>query len=174
MEPIQTQPPPDTLNAQIGVLVRREVEARVLAPIIDDLAQEFGRERVVEVVSATIIGIAQQQGAQLTTTMGGHSLAEFAASLSAWTQDGALTIDVLEQSDEAFAFNVTRCRYAELYHALGISELGAVFSCNRDSALIQGFSPEIELTRTQTIMQGATHCDFRYRRRTQPITLEST
>jgi hypothetical protein len=39
-------------------------------------------------------------------------------------KDDALHIDVLEQSEEALAFNVTRCRYAELYRALGIPELG--------------------------------------------------
>jgi hypothetical protein len=38
-----------------------------------------------------------------------------------------------------------------------------VLSCNRDSALIEGFNPEVNLTRTQTLMQGASHCDFRYR-----------
>jgi hypothetical protein len=27
-----------------------------------------------------------------------------------------------------------------------------------------GFGPDIKLTRTQTIMQGASHCDFRYTR----------
>jgi len=30
--------------------------------------------------------------------------------------------------------------------------------------MAEGFGPEIKLTRTQTIMQGASHCDFRYRR----------
>ena len=31
--------PPDTLNARIGVLTRREVEARILAPVIDALGE---------------------------------------------------------------------------------------------------------------------------------------
>jgi len=31
-------------------------------------------------------------------------------------------------------------------------------------AVAEGFGPDIKLTRTQTIMQGADHCDFRYRR----------
>ena len=35
-------PPPDTLNARIGVLTRREVEARLLAPLVDALGEEFG------------------------------------------------------------------------------------------------------------------------------------
>jgi hypothetical protein len=56
-----------------------------------------------------------------------------------------------------------------MYRALGVPELGALLSCNRDGALIEGFNPEVALTRTRTIMQGATHCDFRYRlRRPRP------
>lgn len=160
---------PDTLNARIGVLTRRETEARMLKPLVEALGDEFGRERVLEVVRRTIIQIAQEQGAELAVTMGGDDLHAFADSLQFWTKDDALVVDVLEQSDETFAFNVTRCRYAELYRDLGMADLGAVLSCNRDSALIEGFNGDVELTRTQTIMQGASHCDFRYRRR--PISL---
>ena len=166
------QLPPDTLNARIGVLTRREVEARLLAPLIDALGQEFGRERVIEVVRETIIRIAQEQGAALAESMGSDGLPAFADSTRFWTQDNALEIEVLEKSETAYAFNVTRCRYAELYRSLGVPELGAVFSCNRDAALIEGFNPDVEFTRTQTIMQGAPFCDFRYRRRPQPIALE--
>lgn len=36
-----TNPSPDTLNETIGVLIRREVEARVLAPVIDALIKGF-------------------------------------------------------------------------------------------------------------------------------------
>ena len=161
--------PPDTLNARIGVLTRREVEARILAPIIDALGDAFGREEVTAVVRDTIIRIAQQQGAQLAGAMGSDDLPAFAESLRFWTQDNALELEVLAQDEEHFDFNVTRCRYAELYRSLGIPELGAVLSCNRDWALIQGFNPDIDLVRTQTIMQGAAYCDFRYRR--QPIDL---
>ena len=60
------------------------------------------------------------------------------------------------------SFNVTRCRYAEMYRSLGIAEVGALLSCNRDFSLVEGFNPDIALTRTQTIMQGASHCDFRF------------
>lgn len=158
------QAPPDTLNARIGVLTRREVEARILAPIVDALSAEFGRERVVEIVKSAIIKLAQAQGAALADQMGGNSLNEFAESLQFWTQDNALEISVIEQSRDLFSFDVTRCRYAELYRALGIPELGAVLSCNRDFALIEGFNDHVALTRTQTIMAGASCCDFRYRR----------
>ncbi len=157
-------PPPDTLNARIGVLTRREVEARLLAPLVEALSDEFGRERVVTVLRDAIIRIAREQGLHLAQSMGGDSLNEFAACLKFWTQDNALEIDVLAQDGERFDFNVTRCRYAELYRSLGIPELGAVLSCNRDWALLQGFNDDIKLERTQTIMEGAAYCDFRYQR----------
>lgn len=158
----QQTPPPDTLTTQIGVLTRREVEARILKPIIEALAAEFDREQVLTIVRNTIVRIAQEQGAELAQTMGGCTAAHFLNSLQYWTKDNALEIDLLENTAEKLSFNVTRCRYAEMYRALGLGDLGATLSCNRDFALIGGFNPDATLTRTQTIMQGAPHCNFRY------------
>ena len=157
--------PEDDLNAKLAVLTRREVEARILIPVINALGDAFGRDEVLAVVRDTIIRIAREQGAALGRQMGGNSLKQFVDSLAYWTQDRALEIDVLEESDDKLSFNVTRCRYAELYERLGIREIGTSFSCTRDYALIEGFNPAISLERTQTIMEGAEYCDFRYRRK---------
>ncbi|MGH7364833.1 MAG: L-2-amino-thiazoline-4-carboxylic acid hydrolase [Candidatus Rokuibacteriota bacterium] len=35
-------------------------------------------------------------------------------------------------------------------------------SCNRDFSLIEGFNPAVKLTRTRTVMEGTSHCDFRF------------
>jgi hypothetical protein len=154
-------PKPDTLNT-IGVLTRREVEARLLGPLIDALAQTTDRAQVIATVRETIAQIARTQGADMARDYGAATLENFADSLKLWTKDDALIIEVVAQDARNFGFNVTRCRYAELYRELGMAELGAVLSCNRDAALIEGFSADIQLTRTQTIMEGASHCDFRY------------
>ena len=154
--------PEDNLNAKIGVLTRREVEARILAPMLDAMGEAFGRDRVLQVMRDTIIRIARNQGTELAGLMGGVTFQHFAESLRFWTMDDALEIDVIEQTEENFSFNVTRCRYAELYDNLGIRELGSALSCARDFALIEGFNPEVSLKRTQTIMEGAPYCDFRY------------
>jgi hypothetical protein len=106
--------------------------------------------------------VARQQGAQVAAQQGGDSLGHLAHALEDWQKGDAYRMDVLEQTDETYSFNVTRCRYAEMYRSLGIPELGAVLSCNRDFSLVEGFNPGITLTRTQTIMQGAPHCDFRF------------
>lgn len=151
----------DRLNA-VGVLTRREIEARILAPVVDALGREFGRERVIEIVTNVVTNIARDQGRAMAEAKRHPSLTDFAATLEPWTRDDAMRIDVQEQTDERLVFDVTRCRYAEMYRALGIPELGAVLSCNRDAALIEGFNPDVTLERTETIMQGAARCDFRY------------
>ncbi|MEN8244125.1 MAG: L-2-amino-thiazoline-4-carboxylic acid hydrolase [Thermodesulfobacteriota bacterium] len=153
---------PDTLTQQIGVLVRREVEARILIPVIEALGNVFGREDVVRVIGDAIVEIARGQGAELAQAMGGNTLDHFMQSLQFWSQDNALELDVLKNDSHNLHFNVTRCRYAEMYKDLGIPELGCLLSCNRDYALIEGFNTGIELARTQTLMEGAPHCDFRY------------
>jgi L-2-amino-thiazoline-4-carboxylic acid hydrolase len=146
----------------IGVLTRREIEARIVAPLLDAIGREFGRERVMEIAREVVIQIARDQGEQLATACEGRSLAHFAETLENWKKDDALKIETLEQTETTLSFDVIRCRYAEMYRALGIPELGAVLSCNRDWALIQGFNPDVRLTRDQTIMEGAPFCPFRY------------
>ena len=154
-------PPPDTLNS-IGVLKRREIEARILIPFVKALSAEYGEENVKTILRETIVRIAREQGAEMAAQMGEDGLDAFSGTLTHWTKDGALETEVLLQNDERFEFNVTRCRYAELYRALGVPELGALLSCNRDFSLIEGFNPDVELTRTQTLMEGAGYCNFRY------------
>jgi predicted ArsR family transcriptional regulator len=164
---MSTPLPPDNLN-EIGVLKRREIEARILMPVLEALGDEFGRERVFEVARRVIIDVARGQGRELARRMGGDSLAHFAEALEDWKKGDAYRMDVLEQTDERFSFNVTRCRYAEMYRALGIPEVGALLSCNRDFSLVEGFNPAVALTRTQTVMEGASHCDFRFELRRPP------
>ena len=143
---------------QMSVLDRRRIEAMVLGPMIRAFEQEIGKERAHAIARRVIIKIAQDQGKRL----GGNDLSTFSRGKDPWTRGGALEMDVLEDSEVHVSFNVTRCRYAEMYRELGMEDLGFIFSCGRDGALSSGFSPRLKLERTQTIMEGASHCDFRY------------
>jgi hypothetical protein len=157
------------INERIGVLLRREIEARVLAPIVEAFAREIGRERALEIVGRTITEIAREQGRQMAARAPGNAMADLAERTRAWKIDDALRTTTLEESDTRYDFNVTRCRYAEMYRELGIPELGFLLSCNRDFAFGEGFNPSMQLARSQTIMQGASFCDFRYRLPAEPM-----
>ncbi len=152
----------DRITQKIGVLTRRETEARILIPVIQALGEVLGREQVIHIVGQTIIQIARDQGRDLAAVMGGNTAADFKDALEFWTKEGALEMEILEMNGTCLRFNVTRCRYAQMYKALGAQDLGGVFSCNRDGALIQGFNPHARMTRTRTIMAGDGVCDFEY------------
>jgi predicted ArsR family transcriptional regulator len=152
----------DILNEQVGILVRREIEARILKPFYEAVAKELGEEKTTALLAKIVIEAARQTGAQMQGQAGRDELETFAEQWEPWFRGGALEVEVLEQSPERWRFNVTRCRYAEMYRALGMAELGATLSCNRDAALIEGYSDKVVLERSQTIMQGAAHCDFHY------------
>jgi hypothetical protein len=88
-----------------------------------------------------------------------------ASAFATFARGDALDYRVRAQSHDTFDIDVTGCRYAQFYQELGEPDLGFLLVCTADFTMAEGFDPEIELTRTQTIMQGASHCDFRYKRR---------
>jgi len=147
---------------QMPVLTRRRIEAMVLEPMIRAFAEEMGKEKAYAIARRVITKIAQEQGRELAQRAGGKGLREFVGNRGPWTASGALETEMVEASESKLSYNITRCKYAEMYKEMGIEELGAIFSCGRDWAMSQGFNPKIKLTRTQTIMEGASHCDFRY------------
>src|SRR6516225_7023006 len=133
----------------ISLLQQREIEARIVGPLVRALRDELGDERALALVRRVITELARQSGAELAQRLGAASLEAFAQGLERWSEGGALEIERLEQSADTLSFNVTRCRYAEMYRALGLGDLGASLSCQRDFSLVEGFNPEITLTRTQ-------------------------
>jgi hypothetical protein len=153
----------------VTLLEQREIEARIVGPLIRAFITELGVEKTLSIVRSVITELARESGDALAKSLGEASLLAFASSLDRWRAGGALEIDLLEQAEDRLSFNVTRCRYAEMYRALGLADLGSSLSCQRDFALIEGFNAGIELERTQTIMEGAPYCDFRFRRAVAPV-----
>ncbi len=152
------------MTAELGILARRRIEAEIIAPIYDEMRQAIGEDQAKAILRRAIRRAAVAAGAEMAKQAPeGADLETFKSIFSLWTKDDALHLEVLRDEPGAFDFNVTRCRYAETYRAMGLGELGDVLSCNRDGAFCEGYDPRIELTRTQTIMGGASHCDFRYR-----------
>jgi hypothetical protein len=148
--------------SRIGMLVQREIEARIAGPLIKAFMAEIGEERALAIAQEVIVGLARESGKELRELAGGDSLEDFAKGMARWSKDDAVTSDLLEFTPEKISLNTTRCRYVEMYRELGMPELGFTLSCARDFALVEGFNPNIKLERTQTLMAGADHCDFRF------------
>jgi hypothetical protein len=153
------------MSDALPILTQRQIEAAFAKGVYEEMKAELGEATATRILSAAVIKLAKQTAAEMARDAPGGeaNLDSFRAIQSRWTAADALRIDVVKSTASEFHFNVTRCRYAEMYSAMGLADLGAVLSCNRDGAFCGGYDPHLKLQRTQTLMGGATHCDFRYR-----------
>lgn len=145
------------------LLERRRIEADFARRIYDELAKELGAEKARALLSRMIARAAREAGAAFAGAKAGRgSLEVMADAVAMWQEGGALEVQWLNRSPERLEFNVTRCRYAEMYRELGIAHLGSILSCSRDGGFCEGVDARIRLNRTHTIQDGAPYCDFRY------------
>ena len=150
--------------SELPMLERRRIEAEILKPVYEALVARLGETAAREILTAAIRQSAIAQGRGFAAAGDGKTdLDSFAALLPNWTKGGALEMTVRRHDTEHLEFNVTRCRYAEMYRSMGLGAIGHILSCNRDGTFCEGYDDRIKLARTQTIMGGASHCDFRYR-----------
>jgi L-2-amino-thiazoline-4-carboxylic acid hydrolase len=149
---------------QMPILTRRRIEAAFAKGVYEEMKAELGEEQARRILSNAVVKMAKSAAADLAEQApdGRTDLDHFRSILSLWTAEDALRIDVVKSTETEFHFNVTRCRYAEMYRSLGLGDLGGVLSCNRDGAFCEGYDSRLKLERTQTLMQGAPYCDFRY------------
>jgi hypothetical protein len=159
--------PTHELQPSLTLLQRREIEAAIVGPLVRAFAARFGDRPVRETLAEVIRDLARQRGESLTCELGSNDLQAFASTIETWKAGGALELELLRSDGEQLNFDVKRCRFAEMYRRLGLEDLGPILSCLRDFELVAGFDENIELERTQTLMEGASHCDFRFRKLNQ-------
>lgn len=152
------------MSQPLPIIERQRIEAELLKEVYETLTERYGKDNAKQLIAESVRRSSIKQAAQFAAqAMGGTSLQSFIDIQSNWTAEDALEIDPVYRDESRFDFNVTRCRYAEMYKAMGLGEIGGLLSCNRDGSFCEGYDPKLKMTRTQTIMEGAPHCDFRYR-----------
>ncbi|BAP45303.1 L-2-amino-thiazoline-4-carboxylic acid hydrolase [Pseudomonas sp. 21LCFQ02] len=151
-------------QGEMGILARRRIEAEIIKPIYEILVRDYGKDKAQAVIGEAVGQAAVKAGQHFAAKEpNGPDLAGFVALQTLWEQDDALKVDVIASDATHYDYDVHRCRYAEMYHEMGLGEIGHLLSCARDELFIVGYDPNVELTRTQTIMQGSSHCNFRYK-----------
>jgi hypothetical protein len=149
----------------IPTLTKRRLQAAVIKPIYEEMVVELGDEKAQSILGNAIRKAAIEEASEFADKAPGGttSLRSFIDLFELWTAGGALEIEVHEESEACFSFDVTRCQYAETYREMGMGQIGHLLSCNRDASFCEGYDPNIKLDRQQTIMNGADRCTFRYR-----------
>lgn len=150
-------------KTDLPMLEQRRIEANIIKPIYAEMKSRLGAEQAQEILGAAIIRDSISQGQAYAEGLEDRGLLAFRDTMAQWKASGALEMEMLKEEADEVHFNVVRCRYSEMYREMGLGEIGHLLSCNRDGTFCTGFNPAIKLERTQTIMQGSSHCDFRYR-----------
>ncbi len=76
---------------------------------------------------------------------------------------GALTHEIVEDSEKVFELRVTECVWATAFREAGLDgEIGHAAMCNMDYYWPTAFNPDFIMERDKTLMQGHDHCNHRY------------
>lgn len=153
----------------IPLIERVKIQAQVLVPLVKALQAELGEERANAIVRKALGELYRRFGEEFWRSRKSQNLGDnMASAFKTFAGGGALDYKVLEKAPDAFEVDVTRCKYAEFYKELGVPELGFLLTCSADFTMADGYGSDVMLRRTQTIMEGASHCDFRYARKKEP------
>ena len=151
-------------HVAVSIPEQAKIQAQVLVPLVRALQAELGEERANALVRRALGDVYRRNADEFRRAKTGQGLDDGVSVCRLCARRREYR--VMAQSVDRFELDVTRCRYAEFFQALGVPELGFLLVCSADYAVAEGFGSDVALTRSQTLMQGASHCDFRYRRAT--------
>lgn len=132
-------------------------------PVLQGLAEEFGEEIFLDTIKKIASERALKAGQEAAAHLPSNDLAAFkAAGEPGNFGKHVLTLEMVEDTPQAFEVRVTECLWAKTFREMGAAELGYALICHSDYADCQGFNPRITMIRTKTLMQGDDICNHRF------------
>src|SRR3954454_16429539 len=155
----------DFFDPQVSLLDKTRMQAQVLVPVLRALRAEIGKDKADSIVKQALREWSKQLFAAIGDGIEGSPRNKWAAINSVFGEVSGKEVEfsILRHDKEALDIDVTRCRFAEFFRALGEPELGALLICEADFDIAAVGVGEVTLERTQTIMKGAPTCTFRYK-----------
>jgi len=149
----------------ISMFDKVKIQAQVLVPVMRALREKLGRDEADALVRHALRDWSQKIFADIADGIEGSPRKKFAAMNTALADvtEREVTFDMHRRDKEALEFDIRSCRFAEFFQALGEPELGALLVCQTDVDIADAGGSEVRFSRTQTLMQGASCCNFRYR-----------
>jgi L-2-amino-thiazoline-4-carboxylic acid hydrolase-like protein len=147
------------------LLERAKIQAQVLVPVLRAFRDALGAERANSIAWRALAEWRKQVTREMHAGFEGTPLERWRAGVEAgMPQIGdAVDIEMQTMTAEQVDFDITGCRFAEFFRALGEPELGFALLCSMDETSAEEIGgDQVRFTRTNTIMQGGSRCDFRY------------
>ena len=153
------------VNPNISLLEKTRIQAQVLVPVMQAMRAEMGREKADALVRGALREWSKQIFAAIGNGIEGSPGRKFAKMNNALADvtEHEVTFHMHRNDEAAREFDITSCRFAEFFRAIGEPELGALLVCHTDTDIAEAGGRDVDFSRTQTLMQGASCCDFRYK-----------
>jgi hypothetical protein len=153
------------VNPDVSLLDKTRMQAQVLVPVLRAMRAELGKDKADTIVKQALRDWSKQLFAAIGAGIEGSPRRKWATIQTVFGEVSGreVEVEILRHDKEALEIDVTRCRFAEFFRALGEPELGALLICEADFDIASVGDGEVSLERAQTIMQGAPSCTFRYK-----------
>ena len=153
------------VDPKVSLLDKTRIQAEVLVPVLRALRAELGKDKADAIVRQALRDWSRQLFAAIGNGIEGSPRRKWAAMQGALSEATAREVEfeIRRHDKEALDIDVTRCRFAEFFRALGEPELGALLICETDVDIVSAGEGEVGPERTQTLMGGAPRCTFRYK-----------
>ena len=154
-----------TSVSDVPCLIRREIEALMIAPFLEAFAEEFGREKVMEIAGKVIDKLAVESGKAYAEEM--HLKADetlipaIREQLLSHNEVGDCDNRLVDETEDHVTVHTCDCDYVKMYERIGLKDLGCLLSCRRDVRFYEGMGLGLRLVREGTRMEGCEVCDFR-------------
>lgn len=133
-------------------------------PYLKLLEKEIGHERVIQSLQKLALHEAREYAEHVVKTKGKNDLSVFKEDYGPATpgMSDILSIEVTENTDEAYEIKITECLWAEIFRKAGIADFGHAAVCYGDVPFARFINPQIDLNLDGTIMEGKPFCKLRY------------
>ena len=115
------------VDPDVSLLDKTRIQAQVLVPVLRALRAELGKDKADALVRQALRDWSKEMFAAIGTTIEGSPRRKWAAMQGAYNDVSAkeVTFEILRRDDEALDIDVTACRFAEFFRALGEPEWAA-------------------------------------------------
>ena len=146
-----------------SALQRVTQEYRSLIDFIKTLQSELEEDELVRLLELYSADFGRRVGQMHAERSPDTSFASFVANFRPPNYDRTLTLEIIEDTERAFALEVTECVWAKVFRDAGLGgRIGYAAICNMDHSWPPAFNPAFKMERDKTLMQGDDCCNHRY------------
>ncbi len=126
--------------------------------IMGRLEEFLGKEKLIELLKKAI----DEDNRKNAKDDPERTLKKFMEWCNTTYYNTALTIDIIEESDNVGEVKITECLWAKTFRDRNAGDIGYASVCYGDFSAARAYSPKLKMERTKTLMQGHDCCNHRW------------